>query len=184
VAIACADVPAQPLPATGPPTGIDRGGEACAPRSGGRQLATPRSPRRRTAIRRLARAHQRVRRARADCPPKPARARGRRDDTIYHAAVQTANLLRKRQLAKASADAGWSAFRSTRSFTAGCAGRRVVAVPPASTSQICSGCGVIVQKGRSVRWHLCPDCGTSRQRDHHAARNIERLGQRLRGAVA
>jgi putative transposase len=41
-----------------------------------------------------------------------------------------------------------------------------------------------VQKGLSVRWHACPDCGTSLHRDHNAAKNIERLGQSLRGGVA
>src|SRR5262245_17255229 len=55
---------------------------------------------------------------------------------------------------------------------------------PASTSQACSGCGVVVQKGVSVRWHECPDCGTSLHRVHNAAKHSERAGQALRGAVA
>lgn len=37
---------------------------------------------------------------------------------------------------------------------------------------------------RRRRWHSCPDCGTSLHRDHNAAKNIERLGQSLRGEVA
>jgi putative transposase len=57
-------------------------------------------------------------------------------------------------------------------------------MPPASTSQTCSGCGVIVTKGFFVRWHSCPECGTSLQRDHNAAKNIERAGQARRGEVA
>ena len=81
-------------------------------------------------------------------------------------------------------DAGWAAFLSILSFKAACAGRSVIAVNPAFTSQTCSGCGVVVQKGLSVRWHSCPDCGTSLHRDHNAAKNIERLGQSLRGGVA
>jgi transposase len=48
----------------------------------------------------------------------------------------------------------------------------------------CSGCGVIVSKGLSVRWHTCPECGTRLHRDHNAAKNRERLGQSRRGAVA
>ena len=47
-----------------------------------------------------------------------------------------------------------------------------------------TGCGVMVAKGLSVRWHSCPDCGTSLHRDHNAAKNIERAGQALRGEVA
>ena len=33
-----------------------------------------------------------------------------------------------------------------------------MAVDPAYTSQTCPGCGVIVEKGVSVRWHACPEC--------------------------
>ena len=46
-----------------------------------------------------------------------------------------------------------------------------------TTSQVRSGCGVLVSKGLSVRWHACPDCGTSLHRDQNAARNIVRLGR-------
>ena len=53
-----------------------------------------------------------------------------------------------------------------------------------NTVETCSLCGVIVHKGLSVRWHSCPDCGTSLHRDHNAAKNIERLGQSLRGGAA
>ncbi|HEV2458530.1 MAG TPA: zinc ribbon domain-containing protein, partial [Ktedonobacterales bacterium] len=42
-----------------------------------------------------------------------------------------------------------------------------------------SGCGVLVHKGLSVRWHACPDCGTSLHRDHNAALNILRRGQEM-----
>ena len=46
---------------------------------------------------------------------------------------------------------------------------------PAFTSQKCSGCGVIVARGLSVRWHACPECGTSLHRNHSAALNLLRL---------
>jgi transposase len=36
----------------------------------------------------------------------------------------------------------------------------------------------------SVRWHSCPECGTSLHRDQSAAKNRERLGQSRRGGVA
>ena len=105
-----------------------------------------------------------------------------RYDTIYHEDLQTANMVRNHLLAKSISDAGWSAFLSILSCTAVEAGKTVVAVPPAYTSQACSGCGVLVHKGLSVRWHLCPDCGTSLHRDHNAARNIVRLGTERRAA--
>ena len=94
-------------------------------------------------------------------------------------------MVRNHQLAKGIRDAGWAAFLSLRSFKAVCAGRRVIALNPAYTSQTSSGCGVVVYKGLSMRWHSCPECGTSLHRDHNAARNIERgAGQALRGGVA
>ena len=132
----------------------------------------------------LAKAHQQVKRQRQDFHHKTALALVRENDTIYHEDLQTANLLRNHHLAKPIQDASWAAFLSMLSFKAACAGKQVQAVNPAFTSQTCSGCGVLVHKGLSVRWHLCPECGTSLHRDHNAARKIERLGRSLRGAVA
>jgi len=125
-----------------------------------------------------------VRRQRADFHRKTALALVREHDTIYHEDLQTANMVRNYQLAKSIFDAGWAAFLTILSDKAAYAGKRVVAVPPAYTSQRCSGCGVLVSKGLSVRWHACPDCGASLHRDHNAAKNIERLGQCRQGGVA
>jgi len=125
-----------------------------------------------------------VKRQRQDFHHKTALALVRANDAIYHEDLRTANMVKNPHLAKSIADAGWSQFLSILSAKAAWAGRSVVAVPPAYTSQTCSGCGVLVQKGLSVRWHTCPDCGASLHRDHNAARNIERLGQSLRGGAA
>jgi putative transposase len=59
----------------------------------------------------------------------------------------------------------------------------VLAVPPAFTSQDCSGCGERVPKSLSVRTHVCPACGLVLDRDENAAKNILRAGQAHRGAV-
>ena len=125
-----------------------------------------------------------MRRQRQDFHQKVALQLVRENDVLYHEDLQTANMLKNHHLAKSIADAGWAAFLGILTYKAVCAGRRVVAAPPAYTSQKCSGCGVLVQKGLSVRWHRCPDCGTSLHRDHNAAKNIERAGQALRGGVA
>src|SRR5262249_208424 len=119
------------------------------------------SNRRRKAITILAKAHQKVRRQRQDFHQKTARAIVRQDGTSYYEALEMANMLKNHHLAKSIQDASWSQFLSILSFKAACAGRRVMAVNPAFTSQTCSGCGVLVQKGLSVRWHSCPECGTS-----------------------
>jgi putative transposase len=205
VAISCAEVPTHPLPATGQETGIDLGVEAFATLADGTMLHNPRcsrraerylakcqrrvsrrtkgSHRRKKAVRVLAKAHQTVQRQRADFHHKAALALVRQFDTIYHEDLRIANMVRNHHLAKSISDAGWGAFLAILNFKAANAGRSVQAVDPAYTSQACSGCGVIVSKGLSVRWHACPDCGTSLHRDHNAAKNIQWRGQRLRGVV-
>ncbi len=204
--ISCAEVPVQPLPPTGQETGIDLGLESFATLADGTRIHNPRgyrkaarrlrtaqrrvsrrtkgSNRRRKAVRLLAKAHQTVKRQRQDFQQKTALHLAQQYDTISHEDLQTANRRKNHHLAKSIADAGWAPFLSLLAAKAAYAGRRVVAVPPAYTSQTCSGCGVVVAKGWSVRWHSCPDCGASLHRDHNAAKNIERLGQSLRGEVA
>jgi putative transposase len=206
VSFSCVDVPIQALPPTGQETGIDLGLESFATLSNGQRIFHPGwyrkaerslktaqrrvsrrtkgSNRRRKAVKLLAKAHLNVKRQRQDFHHKAALALVRVNDIIYHEDLQTANLLKNHHLAKSISDAGWSQFLIILSFKAACAGRRVVKVPPAYTSQMCSGCGILVHKGLSVRWHSCPECGTSLNRDHNAAKNIERVGQTLRGGVA
>jgi putative transposase len=206
VSISCADAPNAPLPATGQEIGIDLGLEAFATLADGARIFSPGwyrkaeralkpaqrrvsrrkkgSHRRRKAVTLLAKAHLRVRRQRQDFQHKTALALVRTNDTIYHEDLQTANMLRNHYLAKSTQDARWAVFLGILGFKAACAGRSVVAVNPAFTSQRCSGCGVMVHKGLSVRWHSCLDCGTSLHRDHNAAKKRERAGQALRGGVA
>jgi putative transposase len=69
-------------------------------------------------------------------------------------------------------DAGWGSFVRLCSSKAEEAGATVVKVAPHFTTQICSGCGVVVPKDLSVRWHSCPDCGAELDRDHNAAINL------------
>jgi putative transposase len=104
----------------------------------------------------------------------------RENDTIYHEDLQTANMIRNHHLATSTSDAGCSLFLNILSFKAACAGRRVIAIPPVFTGQNRSGCGVVVQKGFSVRCSSRPECGTSLRRDRNAALNILRLAQAQR----
>jgi putative transposase len=90
----------------------------------------------------------------------------------------------KSGLNKSIQDAGWGQFVALCSHKAEEAGGSVVKVPPKDTSQACSGCGRIVQKDLSERWHSCPHCGAELDRDHNAANNILHRGHspRLNGA--
>ena len=151
---------------------------------------------RRKAVARRAKAYQHVKRQRADFHHKTALALVRDNDTIYLEDVQVANLVRrpapkpdgqggylpngakrKAGLNKSISDAGWSQFRSILTSKAAWAGKRVELVPPAYTSQDCSGCGERVAKSLSIRTHVCPSCGLVLDRDENAAVNILRAGQ-------
>jgi putative transposase len=67
-------------------------------------------------------------------------------------------------------------FRAVLTHKAESAGREVVAVNPAYTSQDCSACGYRVRKTLSERVHRCPNCGLEMDRDHNAALNLLALG--------
>ena len=100
-------------------------------------------------------------------------------DVIDQEDLRVATMVQYHSLAKLISDARWSAFLALLTFTAVKVGKRVGAGNPALTSLRWSGSegGMTGHKGRSVRWRLCPHCGTSLHRDHHAALNILRLGQ-------
>lgn len=202
VCFSCADVPVKPSAPTGQETGIDMGLESLAALANGQRIFSPGyyrkaeaclrrctrrvarrnkgSNRRCKAVVVLAKAHQHIANQRRDFHHREAAKLVKVYDCIAYEDLQTANMLKNHHLAKSISDAGWSRFLSTLSFKAVGAGKRVEVVSPAYTSQACSGCGVIVQKGLSVRWHSCPDCGTSLHRDHNAALNILRLAQAQR----
>jgi putative transposase len=146
----CADVPIPLLPTTGQETVIDLGVDAFATLSDGTRIFHPAwyrkaeralktaqrrvtrrkkgGNRRRKAVTLLAKAHQKVRRQRADFHHKTALALNQQHDIISHKELQTANMVRNYHLAKSSSDAGWSAFLGILAYKAACADRRVVAL--------------------------------------------------------
>jgi len=127
---------------------------------------------------RLGRKHLKVRRQRKDVAVKTARALIMSHDVIAYEDLRVRNMVRNRHLAKSIADAGWRAFVSWLGYLAQVYGKVVVAVPPAYTSQDCSGCEERVKKALSERTHVCPRCGAVLDRDQNAARNILALGLR------
>lgn len=75
-------------------------------------------------------------------------------------------------ISRGIADVAWGQFVQFTTYKAADAGRSVALVNPRGTTQICSGCGVVVPKDLSVRVHDCPHCGLRLDRDHNAALNI------------
>jgi putative transposase len=203
--VSCAEVPTAPLPVTDHEIGIDVGLKVFLITAEGNVVENPRyyrkaekalqkaqrrvsrrkkgSKRRRKAVALLAKKHQKVKRQRRDFHHKTALLLVHQYDVIYLEDLRVCNLVQNSHLAKSISDAGWSQFRTILEGKAAYAGRRVVAVAPAYTSQDCSNCGERVEKSLSVRTHICPSCGLILDRDENAARNIQAAGQAVQGAA-
>ncbi len=86
--------------------------------------------------------------------------------------LNLAVMTRNEHLSLSAHDAGLGLFQTLLCYKAVEAGSHVTFVNPAHTSQACSGCGALVAKDLSVRWHACPQCHLELDRDLNAARNI------------
>jgi putative transposase len=100
-------------------------------------------------------------------------------DLIAFEDLQVRNMVKNPHLAKSISDAGWSQFLGWVLYYAALAGIDCIAVPPAYTSQNCSGilpngsrCGQRVVKSLNVRTHCCSHCELIIDRDVNAALNI------------
>lgn len=192
---------AKPLPATGSSIGIDVGvTDYCItsngdffPKLNGYRKAEKRlkylqrqvsrrkksSKRRNKAVLLLARQHEKVANQRKDIAHKVSTELIKNNDLIAHEDLQIKNMVHNQHLAKSINDAGWNKLFEFLAYKASDAGRKVIPVPPAYTSQICSGCGEMVHKKLSERWHNCPYCKLSLHRDVNAARNILQIALSL-----
>ena len=94
------------------------------------------------------------------------------------------NLLRNHHLSKSILDAGWGYFRQqlVRS-KAEYAGKPVVVVPPAYTSKTFSQRGHVFESLTLAEHCVECDCGSSLDRDHHAALNLLALRPRAWGVT-
>jgi putative transposase len=126
------------------------------------------SNRRQKAVKQLGKSHKKVADKRKDFHFKTANWLLSKYDVIAHEELNVKGLARTR-LAKSVLDAGWSSFLSILANKAVNAGLLVIPVSAYNTSQDCSNCGEKVPKKLHVRWHDCPYCGCSLDRDHNAA---------------
>ncbi len=194
------EVEPKPLPPTGKEVGIDVGVASLIATSEGEKVPNPRwyrvaqrklrrqqrrvsrrqkgSSNRRKAVRLLAKYHLHVARQRKDILDKLVHRLIRDYDFIAIEALQVKNMARNRHLAKSILDAGWGYFRARLRAKAAEAGRVVVEVDPAYTSQTCSACGERFPEpiALSVRTVSC-SCGLVLDRDVNAAINMLRLGR-------
>lgn len=181
-----------PLPHSESGVGIDVGIEKFAALSTGDLIPNPRcyergqaeirtaqkrvarrkkgSRRRRAAVRLLRKAHQIIKNRRMDFLHKQSR---HLVNTFGLIAVEKLNVkgLAGGMLAKQVHDVGWGTFLRMLSYKAEEAGRVLIEVNPAYTSQTCPGCGAVKKKALSERWHSC-SCGCEMDRDVAAAKVI------------
>ena len=124
------------------------------------------------AIKQLGLQHKKVADKRKDFHFKTANYLLSKYDVIAHEKLNVKGLAKSR-LAKSVLDAGWSSFLTILTSKALNAGLLALPVSAQNTSQNCSSCGKKVPKKLHVRWHNCPHCGCSIDRDHNAAINIK-----------
>jgi putative transposase len=136
-----------------------------------------RSPERRKAVKKVSHIYERLGNLRDNFAQQISRKMVNEYGVICMEDIDIKNLIEKKPyMAKSVLDASWRRFRTYVMYKAVNAGRKVVLVNPAYTSQMCSSCGTIVKKDLSERVHNCPKCGLVMDRDLNASKNILRLG--------
>jgi len=192
VSFACEVEKPEPLPKTGVEVGVDVGLMRLATLSNGEKVENPRWYRRiakhlrviqrkvsrrklgganrRKAVLHLQRLMVKLANSRKDFLEKLSTDWIRRFDRIALETLNVAGMVHGR-FAKSILDAGWSYLATRLTHKAENAGREIVFVVAAYTSQDCRECGMRHSLSLKDRWFSC-GCGNGRDRDENAAINI------------
>lgn len=109
----------------------------------------------------------------------------RKYDRIFIEDLDIAKLIKTRCNPRNILDVSWGTFLKILTDKAAYAGREIIKVNPAYTSQICSKCGIItIHKDLRNRDFNCAYCGFKTQRDVNAACNILALGLQSLGRLS
>jgi putative transposase len=127
----------------------------------------------------VARAHRKVRNARADFLHRTSTRLVRQNDMIVIEDLNVAGMVRNRHLARAISACGWGEFRRQLAYKCQRYGRRLVIIDRwYPSSKTCSACGhLLADLSLSIRQWRCPSCGTWHDRDINAAKNILAAGR-------
>ena len=183
--------------------GIDVGLKTFASLSTGEEIANPRffrkeekalakvqrkhsklakgTPERKKHRKVIARVHERIHFRRDNFTHQESRSIVDRFGVICVEDLTVNRMMHNHCLTKSIADASWSAFFSQLAAKAEEAGRTLVKVNPAYTSQTCSVCGHRQKMPLDVRIFDCPCCHVQLDRDLNAAKNICGLGLQALG---
>jgi len=201
ICISCDDVPVTPLLKNKLEVGIDMGLKSFAVLSDENKIDNPRffkqeekelakaqrklskqtkgSKERRKAKKVVSKIHERIKNNRSDFLHKEANKVVDKYRVICVEDLSINDMMvsgKKKKLSKSIADASWGIFLSLLSFKAENAGRTLVKVNPAYTTQDCSECGTRKPLRLDERVYSCDVCGLSMDRDLNASRNILSVG--------
>lgn len=151
------------------------------------------SSRQKKAYALLARQREREANRRRDFLHKLSRRLINEFDVITFEDLKVAQMVRRnRGLNREILDQGWGELVRMTSYKAEWAGRQVILVNPAYTSQTCFECGSVDKKNRRAEGFLCLACGHSDHADLNAAslsqatawtKNINRAGLALQAST-
>lgn len=192
------------LPVNANAIGIDVGIESFATLSNGSCVANPRflkkseknlakaqqkkeklaknSPEKRKCAKVVAKIHNKIKNQREDFCHKESKKIVNEFQTICIEDLNIKNMVEGSYLAKSILDVNWNRFHNYLSYKAEEAGRHLIMVDPAYTSQTCSKCGFREKKELHEREHRCK-CGYTVHRDFNASLNILALGLDGQGAI-
>ncbi len=194
VCLSCDEVQPEPLEDAEEEVGIDVGLNTFAYLSTGEQIDNPRffreeeqalakaqrrlskaekgSKKRKKRRKVVARIHERIKNRRQNFIQQQVAWLIKRFGLLAVEALVVRNMVKNPRLSKSIADASWSMFFSHLIGRAEEAGREVVRVNPAYTTQTCSGCSHRQEMPLCVRIYECPNCGLIINRDHNGSKNI------------
>jgi putative transposase len=186
------------LPETSTAVGIDVGLKTFATLSDGQEIENPRffraeekalakvqrkhstlakgTPQRRKHRQAVARVHERIAWRRQNFTHQQSRKIVNQSGLICVEDLNVNRMVHHPCLAKSISDVAWSAFFDQLASKAEEAGRELIRVNPAYTSQTCSRCGHRQKMPLSERIFDCPCCHLHIDRDLNAAKNIKALG--------
>lgn len=124
----------------------------------------------------VARIHERIKFRRDNFCHQESRKLVNKYQVICFEDLEVERMKHNKCFSKSISDAAWTKFTNMTQCKAEEAGRTVILVNPAYTSQDCSKCGHREKKEIFERVHNCKCCGLKLDRDHNAAINILRRG--------